>query len=185
LEAVLSFERPIPYTGDELRSLWIYETFGIRGDAIAVFAGPCEVPTESLVDTKDRIAEETIVAASMLHIIIEHFDASLECAILRQRLLVTIIRDALTSMGVDDLERRGDDIYVSESKLTVSIATKSPVSTLIHTGINIDATGAPVEACGLVELEIEPTQLAESIAMAYCAEMDSAALARTKVRGVR
>ena len=40
--------------------------------------------------------------------------------------------------------RKGDDLFLGEGKLSVSIATASPVSTLIHLGVNEDASGAPV-----------------------------------------
>lgn len=184
MQAIVSLDRPITYTGAELRSLWAYETFGIPGDAIALFAGPCSVATERLVDTADRLAGDTIEAARMLHIIIEHFDDSLECAILRQRLLIAIIKDELTALGVQRLLRRGDDIYQDDRKLTVSIATRSPVSTLIHTGINIDPAGAPVPACGLADFGVDHEVLADRVAEAYLSEIESAAVARTKVRGV-
>jgi hypothetical protein len=184
VQAIVSLDSAIPYTGAELRSLWAYETFGTPGDTIVLFAGPCSVATERLVDTADRLAGETIEAACMLHIIIEHFDDSLECAVLRQRLLIAIIKDELASLGVKGLLRRGDDLYRDERKLTVSIATRSPVSTLIHTGINIDPAGAPVPACGLAELGVDHRALAEQVAEAYLTEVESAAVARAKVRGV-
>lgn len=167
-----------------MRSLWVYETFGTPGDAIAMFVGPCSVCTERLVDTADRLANETIEAAEMLHTIVEHFDDSLDCAVLRQRLLVVLIRDELAALGVNDLTRQGDDIYWDGRKLTVSIATRSPVSTLIHTGINIDPMGAPVAACGLEELGVDHAELARRVADAYVGEIESAAFARAKVRGV-
>jgi len=52
--------------------------------------------------------------------------------------------------------RRGDDIYVNGRKLSISIATVSPVSVKIHIGINVEAKGIPkgVDAIGLKELGI-------------------------------
>ncbi len=184
MHAIVALDRPIAYTGEQLRSLWLYETFGAAGDAIAVFAGPCAVAGDRLVDTEDRLAGDSIEAASMLHIIIEHFGDDLERAVLRQRLLIAIIKDELTQMGVERLLRRGDDLYRDERKLTVSIATKSPVSTLIHTGINIDPAGAPVAACGLAEFGLDHTDCAQRIAEAYRGEIAAAQFACVKVRGV-
>ncbi len=185
MQSLLIADRQIQYTGEQLRSLWIYETFAINGDAIVGFAGPCNVPTEALVDSEDRRAGATISAALMLHFIIEHFGDSLSCAVLRQRLLTAIIKDLLQKAGdIPELARDGDDIFCGERKLTVSIATVSPVSALIHTGINIDASGAPVAACGLQDFGIEHFRLAEDIVEAYVAEMCSARFAATKVRGV-
>ncbi len=175
----------IEYTGHQLRSLWIYDTFGIAGDAIAAFAGPCNVPTDALVDNEDRRTGSTIRAALMLHLIIEHFDDELLLAIFRQRLLIAIIKDLLQqTSNLRDLVRHGDDIFCAGEKLTVSIATISPVSTLIHTGINIDPSGAPVAAAGLQDSGIDYLDFADRLTAAYIAEIDSAAHARVKVRGV-
>ncbi|MFO7946209.1 MAG: DUF366 family protein [Armatimonadota bacterium] len=185
MQQVLSLEQPRTYTGRELRSLWIYETFGVAGNALVAFIGPCEVMTENLVDAEDRREGTTIRAARMLHFIIEHFDDSLAAAVLRQRLFITSIRDALQSLvPTASLRRDGDDLYVGEAKLTVSIATKSPVSTLIHLGVNIDPTGAPVEACGLGQWDVNVEELAATLTAAYVEEMEAVQFATTKVRGV-
>jgi len=184
VQTLVVTDRQLTYTGAQLRSLWIYDTFGLSGDALVAFTGPAKVPTEALVDHHDRRAGDFIAATSMLHLIIEHFDTSLICAVLRQRLLMSLICDQLRQHDVPDLTRRGDDLFSAQAKLSVSIATISPVSTLIHTGINIDSEGAPVEACGLQDFGIEPRQLARSIAEAYTSEMASVEAARCKVRGV-
>ena len=47
------------------------------------------------------------------------------------------------------MTRKGDDLIVDGGKLSVSIATKSTTSILIHTGLNILSEGAPVKASGL------------------------------------
>ncbi|MFP3904917.1 MAG: DUF366 family protein [Armatimonadota bacterium] len=185
MHQVLSLEEPRTYTGRELRSLWIYETFGTAGDALAAFIGPCDVTTEALVDAEDRRQGATIRAASMLHFIIEHFDDPLRAAVLRQRLFITMISDTLRDHVPDRAVRRdGDDLYVGPAKLSVSIATKSPVSTLIHVGLNIDPKGAPVEACGLGEWNVSVKDLAAVLADLYVREMDAVQFATTKVRGV-
>jgi hypothetical protein len=173
----------ITYTGEQLRSLWIYRTFGIDGDCIAWFVGPCDVAGDHLVDQVDATAGDFIKAARMLHFIVEHFDGDLDHAILRQRLLVCLAREKLAG-DVQGLRRVGDDLFVGERKLSVSIATVSPVSTLIHFGINIDPTGAPVAACGLPEFGLDPLRMAEKIAAAYVAEVKRMAKARCTVRGV-
>lgn len=186
MQQVIRLDHPLTYTGDQLRSLWIYETFGVSGDAIAVFRGPCDVQTEGLVDAEDRRAGATIVAADMLHFIIEHFGDSLDRAVLRQRLFLAVIKDHIDALLPDRRVRRdGDDLFVEAAKLTVSIATISPVSSLIHTGINIDAGGAPVEAIGLQDLGLDAVELARALAEAYVDEIKSARFAATKVRGVR
>ncbi|RLF91350.1 DUF366 domain-containing protein, partial [Thermococci archaeon] len=60
-------------------------------------------------------------------------------------------------------ERKGDDIYVGDRKLSISIATISPVSIKIHIGINVTSRGVPqdVKAIGLQELGIDPEEFME------------------------
>lgn len=186
MQQVLRLDQPRTYTGDQLRSLWVYETFGVSGDCMAVFKGPCEVECASLVDAEDRRAGSVISAAEMLHFIIEHFGDPLQRAVLRQRLFIAIIKEQLDPLLPDrDLRRDGDDLFVGGAKLSVSIATVSPVSSLIHTGLNIDAKGAPVEAIGLQDLGLEVPETARAVAEAYLSEMEGAEFATTKVRGVQ
>lgn len=180
-------DRRLPYTGRELRSHWIRETFGRAGNAIVAFLGPCEVAAQDMVDLDDARAGDGIRAALMLHFIAEHFDTDLERAVLRQRLLVALafetLREALAPERRDALSRRGDDLFVGERKLSVSIATASPVSTLIHLGINVDPAGAPVAAVGLAELHVDPTAFARDLMEAYTGELAGVRAARCKVRG--
>ena len=105
--------------------------------------------------------------------------------IFRQRLLICIIKEALEKRGVF-VRRNGDDLFVNDKKLTVSIATKSVNSILIHTGINIDSNGAPVKACGLKnDLGISDIEaFAAEVLEKYSEEIDDIILASTKVRGV-
>ncbi len=176
----------ITYTGDELRSLWIYRKFGIVGDAIVAFVGACDVDGERLVDQVDAAAGDSIKAASMMHFLIEHFpspSAGLAQAVLRQRLLVCLAAEILRGQ-VADFRRVGDDLFVGERKLSVSIATVSPVSSLVHFAVNIDPTGAPVAACGLGQLGIDPWPFAEALLAGYVSECESMEAARCTVRGV-
>ena len=176
---------PIAYTGHQLRSHWILDTFGVQGDAIVAFRGPCRVALTEMVDLADVAAGEAIEAAQMLHLIAEHFDHDLQRAVLRQRLLICLIAERLAEReGVPPLRREGDDLFAGERKLSVSIATLSPVSVLIHVGINIDPAGAPVPAVGLAEWGVDADELASELVAAYAREMDGAALAACKVRGV-
>ncbi len=71
-------------------------------------------------------------------------------------------------------------------KLSVSIATKSQTSILIHTGLNIESEGAPVSASGLTsELGItDIKEFAQTIMKRYSDEIEDIVLASTKVRGV-
>ncbi|MGC9318661.1 MAG: DUF366 family protein [Armatimonadota bacterium] len=176
----------IRYTGHQLRSHWIFDEFGLQGDAIVAFVGPCRVELSEMVDRADVAAGEPIEAAQMLHFIAEHFDRDLSRAVLRQRLFICLIAERLSAReAVPKLQREGDDLYAGERKLSVSIATASPVSTLMHVGLNVDAAGAPVAAVGLGEWGVDVNELAKELLEAYSQEMQGAYLATCKVRGVQ
>ena len=133
--------------------------------AIAVDTGrqSCDVSGDDLVDLADRAAGEYIKAAMMLHFVVEHFATDLLTAVRHQRLLCAVLCEYLNArLYAHVLRRDGDDIYMGEGKLTVSIATVSPVSALIHLGINIDATGAPVKTAELAKftMKVEPEEVA-------------------------
>lgn len=179
-------EQDIAYTGAELRSGWLRETFGLAGDAVAAFIGPCDVAPEHMVDLEDLAAGAAIFSRRMLHFIVEHTGADLPRAVLRQRLLVVITAECLAAgRSLAELRRDGDDLYWHGRKLSISIATTSPGSALIHLGLNIIAEGAPVPAAALGELGAEPQALARQVMAAYIAEMESADAAERKVRRVR
>lgn len=181
----LYLDQSIPYTGGELCSHWILNKAKLKGDAIVAFAGPCEVKIDKMVDLEDVIANEPIFSESMLHFIVEFFNTDLEKTILLQRLLVSNMENILRSFKKDlQVLRSGDDLYVDEKKLTVSIATASPVSTLIHTGINISSKNTPVPTLGLGDLAIEPKKFAITVMEKFVEEVEGVKWARAKVRGV-
>ena len=178
-------EQEIKYEGWQLSPHWIYKNFKIQGDAAVAFIGECEVKLTEMVDIEDVINNEPIYSKSMLSFISEQFNIGLVEGVFRQRLLICIIKEALEKRGVFG-RRNGDDLFVNDKKLTVSIATKSVNSILIHTGINIDSNGAPVKACGLKnDLGISDIEaFAAEILEKYSEEIDDIILASTKVRGV-
>jgi hypothetical protein len=177
-------EDPLDYDGTQLRSHWAYRHLGLAGDCIVGFQGSCEVAGERLVDLEDRSAGATIVARRMVHFLVEHFDRDLELAIARQRLLVCIAGESIRDLGGTPPRRLGDDLHVGDRKLSVSVATASPVSTLIHLGINVDARGAPVAAIDLRELGIDAVALGREVLNRYVEEIEGAGRARCKVRSV-
>lgn len=144
--------KPRPYHGPELRPHFILSQYKIEGSAVVAFRGPCDVKTDHLVDWEDRLANDSIKAKEMIHFLGEFFGITLKEGIWIQRLLVSESASILSSMGAKVL-RDGDDLFVNEKKLSVSIVTASPVSVLLHLGINVDAEGAPstVQAIGLKE----------------------------------
>jgi hypothetical protein len=176
-------EEGIPYTGGELSSRWVSAHAGQAGDTAALFVGRCDVATEDLVDNDDREAGATIVAARMLHVIIMHPGCDLRAAVLRQRLLACILCESLGRRGIVP-ERQGDDIFVEQRKLTVSIAAPSGEACLIHLGVNVDPSGAPLDAIGLDELNIGARDLGDELMTRYAQELATAAYAETKVREV-
>lgn len=180
-------EQEIKYTGLELAPHWIYKKFNLQGDAIVAFLGECEVKLTEMVDIEDVINNEPIYSKLMLNFIIEHFNIDLVEGVTRQRLLICIIKETIEKLLTAQcalLNRRGDDIFVSGKKLSVSIATKSPTSVLIHVGINIDPTGAPVDAIGLNSLKVtEINKFAEKVMLNYSQEIHDIILASTKVIG--
>jgi hypothetical protein len=172
-----------PYT--ELYGHFAFKNFGIAGDAAVAFIGPCDVAAERLVDLEDERAGETIKAARMLHFVVEHFGVPLAEAVWRQRLLAAIVRDEVAARAPKaSVRREGDDVFADEGKLSVSIATVSPTSTLIHFGVNVDATGAPVAAADLRTLGLDARELATAVLSRYVAEADGARAAACKVKGV-
>lgn len=180
-------EKEIKYDGRQLSSLWAFRNFGLQGDSIVCFRGGCQVELTEMVDLADVRANAPIYSEDMLHFIIEHFDMDLEKAVVRQRLFIAIIKDCLNRQAKVDLIRKGDDLYCGERKLSVSIATASPVSTLIHTGLNVSSRNTPVPTIGLLDMgwhSEEILKLGQAIARAYQEETGGIRLARCKVRGV-
>ena len=178
-------DEEIKYIGSQLAPHWIYKNFKIQGDAIVAFIGECEVKLTEMVDIEDVINNEPIYSKSMLSFISEQFGVSLTEGVFRQRLLICIIKELLEKRGVF-VVRNGDDLMINNRKLSVSIATKSITSILIHTGLNILSEGAPVEASGLKsELGIDDIkEFAIEVMKRYSEELDDIVLAGTKVRGV-
>ena len=157
----------------------------MQGDAIVAFVGECEVALTEMVDIEDVINNEPIYSKSMLSFITEQFNVNLVEGVFRQRLLICIIKELLEERGVF-VVRKGDDLMIDGRKLSVSIATKSTTSILIHTGLNILSEGAPVKASGLTsELGItDIKEFALEVMKRYSEEIEDINLASTKVRGV-
>ncbi len=188
----LYIEDDIKYIGSQLAPHWIYKNFNLLGDAIVAFTGEMDVKITEMVDIEDVISNSPIYSKKMVSFIIEQFGISLSECVLRQRFLICIIIEELRKILGNKFEitRSGDDIFVKidgkNKKLSVSIATKSTTSGLIHTGLNIDPTGAPVDACGLTtDLGItEIKEFAQNVMKRYIEEDAEILDAVCKVRGV-
>ena len=178
-------EEEITYTGAELRSGWIAQTTELTGDAVVAFLGPCDVKRAHMVDTVDLEAGATIASPLMLHVLAEHPGVDLGHITTRQRLLMALAGEIINShLGETLVRREGDDLYLRDRKLSISVATVSPTSGLIHSGFNVRGEGAPVPAIGLEELGLNPREFAKSLLSAYQREIEGAIEAADKVRPV-
>ncbi len=178
----------ITYDGTQLSSLWAFRNFGLQCDSVVAFRGPCRVNLPEMVDLEDVRNNAPIYSTDMLHFIVEHFELDLEKTIFRQRLFIAIIKDVIENFTGTNLKRSGDDLFYHKKKLSVSIATLSPVSTMIHTGLNISSKDVPVAAVGLADLgvaENQVTHLGQAICGQYARECCEIRMARCKVRGVK
>ena len=178
------------YDGQQLRSLWNYMEHGLLGDSIVAWVGPCKVHIDHMVDGEDLLAKQKIEGAQMVHFLIEKFDTSLFAAVGLQRLMAAIVMQWLSSLApnkgfASNLRRSGDDIYSGNKKLSISIATQSPVSSLIHFAVNVVNDGTPVETLSLKELGVEPERFAKDILQLFCEEVESITQATQKVRWVK
>ena len=181
----LYINNDVKYIGSQLSPHWIYKNYKIQGDAIVAFCGECDVKLTEMVDIEDVINNEPIYSKYMLSFITEQFNIELIEGVFRQRLLITCIKEALENRGFSP-KRNGDDLFINNKKLSVSIATKSLTSVLIHTGVNILSEGAPIEVSGLdSDLNIKDIKnFALEVMQRYSEEIDDIVLASTKVRGV-
>ena len=142
----------------------------------------------------------------MLHFIIERFETQLFGAVALQRLMAAIVLDLLrervaqalpnaiaadsnsVSAGAhakliaSDMRRDGDDIYIGDGKLSISIATVTPVSALIHFAVNVSNEGTPVKTASLEDLGVEAKEFALEVMKRVVSEVESIETATIKVR---
>lgn len=179
----------IDYDGSQLRSHWVCEQTGQTGDAIVSFCGAASVTEEHMVDLDDLKAKDWIASSSMVHFIAEHFNADLMHVILLQRLFVARLADQIRAYQPHaQIVREGNDLYdLSDGrhKLSVSIATTSPVSSLLHLAVNISSKGTPVPTKGLEDYGIDPISFATENLKTYTAEWQEVQYSRGKVRSVQ
>lgn len=178
------------YNGEQLRSLWNYLEHGVLGDSIVAWVGPCCVTFDHMVDGEDLLARQKIEGANMVHFIVEKFDSTLLAAVALQRLLASTVKDWLQEHAprkdvASILRRDGDDIFAGSKKLSISIATQSPMSSLIHFAVNVVNEGTPVETLSLQDLGVEPRLFAEEILQKFSREVESIREATQKVKWVR
>src|SRR5690606_18438397 len=131
------------YDGSQIEPMWALKNFNIKGSSLISWVGPMNLENHEIIDYEDVGLE--IKSDEMLHMMVEHFDcqpADLRLCYHRQRLLVTIVKDFLQEMGLN-IQRNGDDLFLGQGKLSVSIATCSASSMKIHFGVNLTTEGTP------------------------------------------
>ena len=154
-------EEPVFYDGSQIEPLWGYKRCGILGDCVIVFRGGMDVSEECMKDCEDIRGKSKITGDDVLHLIVERFDSpgNMFISYLLQRLLVISGQAVLNMYGIETT-RSGDDLYIADEKLTVSIATASITSEKMHLGINVTTSGTPkgVAITSLTSLGIEPDE---------------------------
>ena len=144
------------YDGSQINPSWAFQEFGIYGSSIVTWIGPVNITPDNLKDFADVGLE--IKSNYMVNFICEFFDqqpTNMRVAYLRQRLLVMIFREILTEYGIST-KREGDDIFVENRKLSISIASVSLSSAKIHFAFNLEDKGTPndVETIGLFDIQV-------------------------------
>ncbi len=189
MQTLLFTDREITYDGHQLAPHWIYRRFDLLGDAVVAFLGPCRVELSEMVDLEDVNDNAPIYSPRMLHLIAEFFSGDLHLTVYRQRLLIVTAKELLETLTTRRVTRKGDDLYLDRAdgragKLSVSIATASATSTLIHTGFNIQTEGTPVPTIGLDELGVDVISFTTTLLARFAGELASIWDARCKVRAV-
>jgi uncharacterized protein len=182
-------KKKIKYDGSQLRSLFAYLDFKVQGDSVVSFRGPCDVSLDHMVDGEDLLEKAQICGSEMLHFVFEIFDRELVSGIFLQRLFAGLVNDEIYKRTKIKLRREGDDLYWDDKKskskkLSISIATKSPISVMVHFAINISNKGTPGPTCSLNDFKINPENFAKSLLSQIANEYSSILVARVKARPI-
>ncbi len=180
----------IAYDGTQLSPLYAYKNHRTAGDSVVAFIGSCNVNFEHMIDAEDLIAAAKIEGDLMLHFIIELFSQDLMTAVSLQRLLVSMAQSILNLQSPvlhkNPLVREGDDLYYfqgkKKQKLSISIASCSAVSSMIHFAVNIINEGTPVVTCSLKDFKIIPKEFAKELMRQFSEEFSSIVEATEKVK---
>lgn len=180
---MLSFfeEKIIAYDGSQLRPLFAFESFKVEGDSIVSWIGPCHVANEHMVDGEDLFAGESIASSQMLHFIVELFGKNLFSMVAVQRLLSSMMKDLLSGLSNESISREGDDLYWKGGKLSISIASTSAVSSMIHFAINISNQGTPVKTASLEDLGLDASNVSKQFMESVLQEINDIERATKKV----
>ena len=179
------WNQTITYDGSQLRPLFAYLNFEVLGPSIVGWRGPCAISEDKIVDGEDLLQGSTIAGSDMLHWIVELYETSLLTAVCVQRILVAQVQSILErDHGVKGFKRQGDDLYLQERKLNISVATQCPSSCLIHLALNVSDKGCPVPVVGLEEFQVPVEAFAQKVMQEFASEWASMMSATYKVRPV-
>lgn len=172
------------YDGSQLKPLFAYLDYKVLGNSVVSWVGACDIPFEHMVDGEDLLEKAEIRGAEMLHFIIELFDQNLFSAVSVQRLFASIVKDVLSEKTGALWIRRGDDLYFEDKKLSISIASKSINSVMIHFAMNVVNEGTPVKTCALKDWNLDAVTLSEVLMTKLVEEIEDIQVATWKVRGL-
>lgn len=186
-------KKKFTYTGGQLRPHFAYENYGLLGNSIVAWQGACDISFDKMVDWEDVLEQSPIFGDLMLHFIVEVFGQNLFSAVVLQRLLSSIVKDELEKRILNKkvlknsirLIRDGDDIFWGEKKVSISIASISPVSTQIHFAVNVTNDNTPVKTAALSDFGIGAVDLAESVLKTFSREFVSIEQATQKVKPLK
>lgn len=187
---VLFLKNEFAYDGTQLKPLFAYLDHGLLGNSAVAWVGACDISFDHMVDGEDLREGAAIRGSKMLHFIVEVFDRDLFAGVALQRIMASLAKDLIESkaaakLGAKRLRREGDDIYLDDRKLSISIATRSGVSTLMHFAMNVENAGTPVPTSALKDdFELSASDVATELLAAFSKEFTSIMQATQKVRPV-
>jgi hypothetical protein len=179
-------EKKLDYDGTQLRPLFNYLQHRLDGPSVLGFRGACQVDFAHMIDGEDLREKSAIAGSDMVHLLIEFYHLNLFSAVAFQRLIADLAASTVYDLtaGKVRLARSGDDLYLGEAKFSISIATKSAVSELIHFAVNVSQKGTPVKTCALEDFGINPEIFGRTLIAKVAAEFQSCWAATEKVRPV-
>lgn len=173
------------FTGEQFSSLFAYDSFNLLGDSIIAFIGACDVSIKEIADLElAKSGKKTFYCPKMLHFLAEHFEVDMEKAIFRSLLLLNIIKD-LINEKLDKylIKRVGTELFENDSRIAFSLASSSPVSSLIYVGVALvpaeEGKGKGLEGYG-----IEPVAFANEVMDRYTKEAERITQLRCRTRWV-
>lgn len=180
----------LKYDGSQLRSNFANTQFKVNGDSMVAWRGACDVTLEFMVDGEDREAGSKICGDDMIHFIIEVGGFNLIGITALQRLFAAVAKDVVMSLSpeknlVAEMRREGDDLWFGKRKLSISVATMSPNSAMIHFAVDVTNGGTPVPTISLTDLKIDSYEFARILLERFQREFLGLYSASEKVSSVK